>query len=87
MSDRYEQPRRFISKKMSMSHIYQPVMLLELLRHRGVASKTAIAKVILLRDRSSTTRKSRDMVGKVLTKNHGITERRRHVSTSRSTAR
>ena len=60
VSDRFERLSSFISKKMRMSHVYQPVMLLELLRHRGVASKTEIAKALLLRERpgSSTTRKS-----------------------------
>jgi hypothetical protein len=44
MSSRYEQLHDFISKKMRMAHIYQPVMLLELLRQRGAASKTKIAQ-------------------------------------------
>src|SRR5262245_29043709 len=78
MSNRYEQLQEFISKKMRMSHVYQPVMLLELLRHRGVASKTEIAKALLLRDASQVEyyeEITRNMVGKVLTKNHGITDR------------
>jgi ATP adenylyltransferase len=78
MSKRYDLLSEFIRKKMSMSHIYQPVMLLELLRYRGMASKTEIAKALLLRDPSQVEyyeKTTRDMVGKVLTKNHGITER------------
>ena len=61
MSSGYEQLHDFISKRMRMSHVYQPVMLLELLRHRGVASKTEIARALLARDAAqiSTMSKSR----------------------------
>jgi hypothetical protein len=78
MSQRYDLLSEFIRKKMRMSHVYQPVMLLELLRHRGVASKTEIAKGLLLRDAAQVEyyeEITRDMVGKVLTNKHGITER------------
>ena len=78
MSNRYDQLHEFINKKMRMSHVYQPVMLLELLRHRGIASRTEIAKALLLRDTSQVEyyeEITRDMVGKVLTQNHGITNR------------
>ena len=37
-SKTYEQLARFISHDMRMSHVYQPVMLREVLRHRGSAS-------------------------------------------------
>lgn len=78
MSSRYEQLHDFISKKMRMSHVYQPVMLLELLRHRGVASKTEIAQALLARDAAQVEyyeEITRDMVGKVLSSNHGIADR------------
>jgi len=78
MSSRYEQLHDFISKKMRMSHVYQPVMLLELLRHRGVASRTEIAQALLARDSAQIEyyeEITRDMVGRVLTNNHGIADR------------
>lgn len=78
MSSRYERLHDFIGKKMRMSHIYQPVMLLELLRHRGVASKTEIAQALLARDAAQIEyyeQITRDMVGRVLTNNHGIADR------------
>ena len=43
----------FISKKMSMSHIYQPVMLIEILKRKGKASTKQIAESIL-KKRSNT---------------------------------
>jgi diadenosine tetraphosphate (Ap4A) HIT family hydrolase/5-methylcytosine-specific restriction endonuclease McrA len=78
MSSRYELLHDFISNKMRMSHVYQPVMLLELLRHRGVASKTEIAQALLDRDVAQVEyyeEITRNMVGRVLTKNHGIADR------------
>jgi ATP adenylyltransferase len=78
MPSRYEQLHDFISKKMRMSHVYQPVMLLELLRHRGVASRTEIARALLARDAAQIEyyeEITRDMVGRVLTNNHSIADR------------
>jgi ATP adenylyltransferase len=78
MSSRYELLHDFISKKMRMSHVYQPVMLLELLRHRGVASKTEIAQALLARDAAQVEyyqEITRNMVGRVLTRNHKIADR------------
>jgi hypothetical protein len=65
---------------MRMSHVYQPVVLLELLRHRGAASKTEIARAAtrLARDAAQIEyyeQITRDMVGRVLTNNHGIADR------------
>jgi ATP adenylyltransferase len=37
----------FINHSICMSHIYQPVMLMTLLRHGGVCSEKDIAKAIL----------------------------------------
>jgi ATP adenylyltransferase len=39
----YEQLTEFVERRMRMSHIYQPVMLLTLLQHGGECSETEIA--------------------------------------------
>lgn len=60
-----------------MSHIYQPVMLRELLRRGGEAQVSEIASSILSHDPSQTEYYSeitKNMVGGVLT-SHGTTER------------
>jgi len=43
----YDQLKKFITEDMSMKHIYQPVMLIELLKNGGHASEKVIAKAIL----------------------------------------
>ena len=43
----FDELEEYISKKMKMSHVYQPVMLMELLEHRGVCHQGDIAKAIL----------------------------------------
>ena len=48
----YRELQDFISNKMRMSHIYQPVMLMELLSNKGGSSVEEIAKAILLHDKS-----------------------------------
>ena len=61
-----------------MSHFTSPSCFLELLRHRGVASKTEIAQALLARDAAQIEyyeQITRDMVGRVLTNNHGIADR------------
>lgn len=60
---------RFISTKMRMSHIYQPVMLLTLLDNAGRCHQQEIAKAILAHDPSQIdyyTNITNNMVGKVL---------------------
>ena len=42
--------KNYINKKMRMSHIYQPVMLMELLKNKGRASTDNIAKQFLTYD-------------------------------------
>jgi len=77
MSGTYEQLSHFIRKEMRMSHIYQPVMLVELLQNGGSAEVTDIAKALLLRDNSQIEyygRITKNMVGRVLTKNRGLAE-------------
>ncbi len=61
---------------MRTSHIYQPVMLIELLNHNGKRTITDIAKAFVNRDPTQVEYYSsvvKNMVGKVLTKNRGIT--------------
>jgi ATP adenylyltransferase len=78
MSDPFEKLDRFIRDEMRMSHIYQPVMLAELLRSNGTASIQSIAKALLTEDQSQVEyyeQITKNMVGRVLTKNRGVTER------------
>jgi ATP adenylyltransferase len=73
----YRQLFHFITHEMRMSHIYQPVMLKALLASdNGRASVTEIAKALLAEDRAQIEYYeyiTKNMVGKVLTKNRGIT--------------
>jgi len=78
MSKSFEQLAEFILTQMRMSHIYQPVMLMELLCRNGSASTSQIAKALLSRDASQVEyyeHITKNMVGKVLTKNRGITSK------------
>jgi len=80
MTVTYTSLDHFIRDEMRMSHIYQPVMLLELLRSGGAASVRQIASALLARDSSQVEyyeQITRKMVGKVLTNNRQITERDR----------
>ena len=52
MSSSFDKLQHFIREQMQMSHIYQPVMLMSLLRNNGKASVTEIAKDFLSRDSS-----------------------------------
>ena len=61
-----------------MAHIYQPAMLVEILKNGGKASVTEIAKALLSRDVSQIEyyeHITKNMVGRVLTKNRGLTEK------------
>ena len=63
---------------MRMSQVYQPVMLIELLKNDGSATVTQIAQAILDKDPTQIEYFSeivKRMVGVVLTKNRGITEK------------
>jgi len=69
----------FIQDKMRMSHIYQPVMLMELLKRRGNASRREIAAALLQRDDSQLEYYERvvtDMVGRVLTNRKVVSKER-----------
>jgi diadenosine tetraphosphate (Ap4A) HIT family hydrolase/5-methylcytosine-specific restriction endonuclease McrA len=75
-SQTYLQLARFIGHEMRMSHVYQPVMLRELLRRNGSAAVTDVARALLAEDRSQLEyyeQITKNMVGRVLTANRGIT--------------
>ena len=79
-SDNYTNLLEFITDKrrMRMSHIYQPVMLMTLLRNGGKASVEQIAKEFLVRDPSQIeyyAQITKVMPGRVLGKNHGIVDK------------
>ncbi len=60
-----------------MSHVYQPMMLIELLKNNGTVTEQEIASVILNRDPTQLDYyldKVRNMVGRVLNRN-GITSK------------
>ena len=74
----YEKLAHFISHEMRMSHVYQPVMLRELLKRSGAATITDVARALLAEDRSQVEyygQITKNMVGRVLTANRGITEK------------
>jgi hypothetical protein len=48
---RFEDLLQFIERDMPMSHVYQPVMLRELLDRGGRASRKDIARALLNEDR------------------------------------
>ena len=71
----YERLRDFIARRMRMSHIDQPLMLMELLGRRSPAPAQDVARRILGEDVTQIvyyTERVKRMVGKVLTGN-GIT--------------
>ena len=74
-SPTYERLRDYIAKRMRMSHVYQPLMLMELLGRRSPAPARDVARRILGEDVTQIeyyTERVKRMVGKVLTGN-GIT--------------
>ena len=67
----------FLLRRMRMSHIYQPVMLMTLLKEGGVASIETLSKTLLIEDKSQQEYYSnitKNMVGRVLN-NHGIVQK------------
>jgi len=68
-SKRYIEIKDFIQNRMRMSHVYQPVMLSELLQKNGKADSSEIATVLLSKDQSQIDYYQHivnGMVGKVL---------------------
>ena len=77
MASSFEHLRDFIRNRMRMNHIYQPVMIRELLQSGGRTRIRNIAAAFLSRDESQLEyyeQITKDMPGKVLAK-HGIVER------------
>jgi ATP adenylyltransferase len=77
-SNAYKILKNFIRDEMRMSHIYQPVMLLKLFRNQGRAKIRDIAKALLSHDQSQIEyyeQITKNMVGRVLTKDRDLTER------------
>src|SRR5215469_1084464 len=73
----YRDCEDFIQNGMRMSHVYQPVMLMTLLKGGGKASTTAIAKAILNHDESQIEYYEKivgNMVGRVL-RSHGLVKK------------
>ncbi|WP_423819213.1 HIT domain-containing protein [Salinimicrobium sp. TIG7-5_MAKvit] len=71
----------FIQNKMSMSHIYQPVMIKKLLTSLGKAHKTEIAQEILTYDSSQVEyyeKVTNNMVGRVLRSHHIVEKEKNH---------
>jgi diadenosine tetraphosphate (Ap4A) HIT family hydrolase/5-methylcytosine-specific restriction endonuclease McrA len=69
----------FISNRMRMSHVYQPVMLIRLLTNRGRATDKDIARAILSHDESQIEyyqRVTNEMVGQVLRRHRIVTKDR-----------
>ena len=69
----------FVEHKMRMSHIYQPVMLIELLKRGGRASRRQIATALLRQDKSQLEyyeQVTTNMVGRVLTKPRTFSDER-----------
>lgn len=73
----------FITHRMRMSHVYQPVMLMTLLRAGGCSHEQDIARNLVFHDQSQIeyyTRITNNMVGKVL-RSHGLVERDKDAKT------
>ena len=65
----YERLADFVQKRMRMSHVYQPLMLMALLRGGGRRSSAEISKSILAHDESQVEyyeKVTNNMVGRVL---------------------
>lgn len=79
----YDSLTDFITKKMRMSHVYQPAMLMTLLSKGGKCNEREIAADLLSRDESQIeyyTEITNNMVGRVL-RSHNIVERDRTTKT------
>jgi len=74
----FKKLKKFLTKEMRMSHVYQPVMIRSLLKNKGKANTQKIAKDLLAYDVSQVEyyqQITKNMVGKVLTNNRGITSK------------
>ena len=80
MTSSFEKLQHFIRKQMRMSHIYQPIMLMTLLRNHGQSSVTEVAREFLTRD-SSQVEYYEEIVKRWPTttlKGHGLIEKNKH---------
>ena len=76
---RYQKLKDFLQYELRMSHIYQPVMIKELLDNYGVFHERDISKSLLMNDETQIdyyTKFTNAKVGRVL-RNHGIVLRDR----------
>jgi ATP adenylyltransferase len=74
----FKKLKQFLTKDMRMSHVYQPVMIRNLIKNKGKADSSKIAKDLLAYDVSQVEYYqliTKNMVGKVLTNNRGITSK------------
>ena len=74
----YQRLRHYIAERMRMSHVYQPLMLMELLGRRSPAPAQDVARRILGEDVTQidySTERVKRMVGKVhLQRHHPLRE-------------
>jgi ATP adenylyltransferase len=71
----FDELLQFVERDMRMSHVYQPVMLRELLNQNGRATVADIARALLNEDRSQIEYYSeitKNMVGRVLTNRNAV---------------
>ena len=76
-SSRYIEIKNFIQNRMRMSHVYQPVMLIALLKQNGTATTSEIASLLLSKDQSQIDYYQQivnRMVGKVLRRHNLVTK-------------
>jgi len=70
----YQRLREYIAERMRMSHVYQPLMLMELLGRRSPAPAQDVARRILGEDATQievyTTERPMPLVGKVQLQRH-----------------
>ena len=74
---KFKELKNYLTKQMRMSHVYQPVMIRNLIKNKGKASSEKIAKDLLVFDVSQVEyyqERTKIMVGKVLTKNKVTTK-------------
>jgi ATP adenylyltransferase len=79
----FESLSEFIDSKMQMSHVYQPVMLMTILRSGGTCTEEQVARSLLSHDVSQVEyyeKITRDMVGRVL-RNREVVTRDRETKT------
>jgi len=78
----FQRIQYFLLHEMRMSHIYQPVMIREMLQGDGKASETQIARALLAEDRSQIEyyeQITKNMVGRVLVKNRRIATKEKNI--------